>query len=93
MKYIQKNLEEAIRNGTFQATFPEGQLKNVLLGERLSNHEHQQTMQQPTMQQPTMHHQPEPVQQPVQDNNTSFVSYQDLHSQQYLGKSTEPLQE
>ena len=71
-----------------------------MLGEMLSNRGHQQTIQQSTMQQSTMHHQPEPVQQPsmirqkenpVQD--PSFVSYQDLHSQQYLGKPTEPLQE
>ena len=63
----------------------------------ISNPEHRQTIQQPIVQQ-----QPEVIQQPsmirqksnsVQDNNSSFVSYQDLHSRQYLEEPTETPQE
>lgn len=64
----------------------------------ISNPEHRQAFQQ----QPIVQQQPEVIQQPsmirqksnpVQDNNTSFVSYQDLHSRQYLDRSAETPEE
>ena len=64
----------------------------------ISNPEHRQAFQQ----QPIVQQQPEVIQQPsmirqksnpVQDNNTSFVSYQDLHSRQFLDRSTETPEE
>lgn len=95
---IKKNLEEAILNGSFQATFPDGNLKNVVLGEMISNPDQRQAgVQQLTG---SVQQQPETIQQssmirhkstPVQDN-PSFVSYQDLHSRQYLDGPTETAQ-
>ena len=64
----------------------------------ISNPEHRQIFQQ----QPIVQQQPEVIQQqsmilqksnPVQDNNTSFVSYQDLHSRQYLDSPAETPEE
>ena len=68
----------------------------------ISNPEHRQTYQQPMQQPEVIQQQPEVIQQPsmirqksnpVQDNNPSFVSYQDLYSRQYLDGPTETPQE
>ena len=63
----------------------------------ISNPEHRQTYQQPIIQQQLEAiQQPSMIRQksnPVQDNNPSFVSYQDLHSRQYLDGPTETPQE
>ena len=56
----------------------------------------QQGMQQQIYQQPEPTQQPSMIRQtqkPVQDNKPSFVSYQDLHSRQYLDTPTETPQE
>ena len=63
----------------------------------ISNPEHQAFQQQPIVQQqPDVIQQPSMIRQksnPVQDNNTSFVSYKDLYSRQFLDRSTETPEE
>ena len=77
-------------------------MKNVLLGGKPDSMDqqgiqhqgtqqqiYQQPPQQPT-QQPSMIRQ---TQKPVQNDKLSFVSYQDLHSRQYVDTPTETSQE
>ena len=77
---------------------PGPEFQDLILCSIISNPEHRQAFQQ----QPIVQQQPEVIQQPsmirqksnpAQDNNTSFVSYKDLYSRQFLDRSTETPEE